>query len=247
MNKLTQSFAFNSQAIRTAGTPEEPLFVTKDVCNVLGISKYRDALARLDDDEGCRIKVDTPGGEQEMSAVTESGLYSLILRSNKPKAKQFKRWVTHRVLPSIRKEGYYGNKKKIEQLEKRNHFLTDHHLELMRHKLFNGDLNSFYEAQALWRARKGTGSFTKAAEIAGCSASVVSSRYKKYDHYLDGTRQERRKLPSSLIEDASPFELYDMVKEQIGWRAFLKAVAKRQPLVHRAEALLRKKIIAEQS
>ena len=82
-------------------------FVAKDVCEVLGISKYRDAVTRLDSDEGCPVLVDTPSGKQEMIAVNEPGLYSLILRSRKPEAKAFKRWVTHDVLPSIRRTGAY--------------------------------------------------------------------------------------------------------------------------------------------
>lgn len=85
----------------------EPWWVTKDVCTVLDISNYRDALNRLDDDERGSAKVDTLGGPQEMSIVNEPGLYTLIIRSNKPDAKKFKKWITHKVLPSIRKTGKY--------------------------------------------------------------------------------------------------------------------------------------------
>lgn len=86
----------------------EPWFVAKDVCDILGLTKYRDALMRLDeDDKGCPVLMDTPGGKQEMSTVNESGLYSLIFQSRKPEAKEFKRWVTSEVLPAIRKQGYY--------------------------------------------------------------------------------------------------------------------------------------------
>lgn len=86
----------------------EPLFVAKDLCEVLGLSKYRDAVARLDDDErGMPVVMDTPGGPQELTTVNESGLYALIFQSRKPEAKLFKKWVTSEVLPSIRKYGYY--------------------------------------------------------------------------------------------------------------------------------------------
>lgn len=85
----------------------EPWFVLKDVCKVLGISKYRDAAERLDDDERAPVRVDTLGGAQEMTAVNESGLYNVILRSDKPEAKPFRKWVTSEVLPSIRKNGGY--------------------------------------------------------------------------------------------------------------------------------------------
>jgi len=84
-----------------------PWFVAADVCRVLEISKYRDAITRLDEDERRPVIVDTPGGPQEMTTINESGLYSLILTSRKPTAKRFKRWVTGEVLPSIRMTGCY--------------------------------------------------------------------------------------------------------------------------------------------
>ncbi len=89
------------------GEDGEPMFVAKDVCSVLGISKYRDAIASLDEDEGCPVVVDTLGGAQKMTAVTEPGFYKLVMRSRKPEAKAFQRWVTHEVLPAIRRDGGY--------------------------------------------------------------------------------------------------------------------------------------------
>lgn len=86
----------------------EPWFVAKDVCECLAISKHRDAISRLDDDERGSLKVDTLGGKQEMATVNEYGLYSLVMSSRKPESKEFKRWVTHEVLPSIRKYGSYN-------------------------------------------------------------------------------------------------------------------------------------------
>lgn len=84
-----------------------PVFVAKDVCNILGITNYRDAVARLDDDERVSVIVDTLGGKQHANGITESGLYKLIMVSRKNEAKPFQRWVTHEVLPSIRKKGGY--------------------------------------------------------------------------------------------------------------------------------------------
>lgn len=81
--------------------------VLKDVCNILGISKYRDTAARLDADERGSVEVDTLGGTQQVIAVNESGLYHVILRSDKPEAAPFRKWVTSEVLPSIRKNGGY--------------------------------------------------------------------------------------------------------------------------------------------
>lgn len=94
-------------AIRVSTVEGEPWFVAKDVCDALGISKYRDAVSRLDDDERGSVLVDTLGGAQETSTISEPGLYKLIMRSRKPEAKAFQRWVTHEVLPAIRKTGGY--------------------------------------------------------------------------------------------------------------------------------------------
>lgn len=85
----------------------EPMFVAKDVCTALGLGNSRQALARLDDDEKGVISTDTPGGVQQMQAVNEAGLYVLVLSSRKPEAKAFKRWVTHEVLPALRRSGGY--------------------------------------------------------------------------------------------------------------------------------------------
>lgn len=86
----------------------EPWFVAKDVCECLAISKHRDAISRLDTDERGSLKVDTLGGKQEMATVNEYGLYSLVMSSRKPEAKEFKRWITHEVLPALRKTGSYS-------------------------------------------------------------------------------------------------------------------------------------------
>ena len=80
----------------------EPWFVAADVCRALGLGNSRQTLSYLDDDEKGVITSDTLGGKQEMSTINEPGLYSLILRSRKPEAKAFKRWITHEV---IRKTG----------------------------------------------------------------------------------------------------------------------------------------------
>lgn len=110
---------FNSEQfgrVRVIMSDNEPKFIAKDVCEILGISKYRDALNRLDPDEGCTVRVDTPGGKQEMRALTESGLYTLIIRSDKQEAKPFRKWITAEVLPTIRKHGAYLTEQKVEEV-----------------------------------------------------------------------------------------------------------------------------------
>ena len=92
----------------------EPEFVAADACRILEHSNPSAAVAGLDDDErGLRI-VETPSGAQRMVTVTEAGLYSLIIRSRKPEAKAFRRWITHEVLPAIRKTGGYGHAPALE-------------------------------------------------------------------------------------------------------------------------------------
>ncbi len=113
MNGL-QIFTYNGNEVRTVQKDGEPWWVLNDVCEVLGISKYRDTAARLEDDEREPIRVDTLGGAQEMLCVNESGLYNVILRSDKPEAKPFRKWVTSEVLPSIRKHGAYMTPETLE-------------------------------------------------------------------------------------------------------------------------------------
>lgn len=103
------AFQFNatSQEVRSLSIDSEPFFVAKDVCDILAISNNRDALSKLDSDEKLMSVIPTLGQNRKMWLVSESGLYALIMRSNKPEAKAFRKWVTSEVLPSIRKKGYY--------------------------------------------------------------------------------------------------------------------------------------------
>ena len=101
--------------VRTVLQNGEPWFVAKDVCDCLSIGNYRDAVSRLDDDERGSVEVDTLGGKQGMTAVNEYGLYNLVLSSRKPEAKEFKRWITHEVIPAIRKHGAYMTEDTIKK------------------------------------------------------------------------------------------------------------------------------------
>lgn len=110
MNNIT---TFNNPAfgsVRAVSVNDEPYFVGKDVAEILGYSNPRDALSKHVDAEDKGVaNCDTLGGTQELTVINESGLYSLILSSKLPKAKEFKRWVTAEVLPAIRKTGGYVN------------------------------------------------------------------------------------------------------------------------------------------
>ena len=107
MNGL-QVFNYNSSEVRTVMRDGEPWFCLVDVCRVLDLSSPHKVAERLDRDELTGIKVRSGGQTREMTFINESGLYSVILRSDKPDAKPFRKWVTSEVLPTIRKTGGYG-------------------------------------------------------------------------------------------------------------------------------------------
>lgn len=108
MSDLTP-FAFDGVDVRVVTDEHgEPWFVAADVARILGYREARDLTRGLDDDEKGPQIVRTLGGEQSMTTVTEAGLYSAILRSRVERAKAFRRWVTHEVLPAIRKTGSYS-------------------------------------------------------------------------------------------------------------------------------------------
>ncbi|TVP80442.1 MAG: hypothetical protein EA353_03735 [Puniceicoccaceae bacterium] len=108
---LTTAFEGN-QNIRVVGTFEQPWFVAKDVCDILGIQNVADTIAKtLDPDEAgvdtIYIRSGESGQNRQVSIVSESGLYALIFQSRKPEAKRFRKWVTSEVLPSLRRQGFY--------------------------------------------------------------------------------------------------------------------------------------------
>ncbi|EDP24819.1 phage antirepressor [Parvimonas micra] len=104
MNQL-KVFGFKQNEVRTILKDGEPWFVAKDVCEILEITNPTMALQRLDDDERAKFNL---GRQGETNIVNEPGLYTLILGSRKPEAKEFKRWITHEVIPAIRKTGSYS-------------------------------------------------------------------------------------------------------------------------------------------
>lgn len=98
-------FNFNNADVRTIEQSEQIWWVAKDVCEVLDIKNVTQAIQALDEDERAMFNI---GRQGETNIINEPGLYSLIIRSRKPEAKQFKRWITHEVIPSIRKTGTYA-------------------------------------------------------------------------------------------------------------------------------------------
>ena len=112
--------------VRTVTKQKEPWFAAVDVCRALEIGNSRMALSRLDEDEKGVSSIDTLGGNQKMQIINEPGLYSLILTSRKPEAKAFKRWITHEVIPSIRKYGAYVTDEVLDQMDEHPELIPEY-------------------------------------------------------------------------------------------------------------------------
>lgn len=115
MNEI-QTFNYNSNEVRTIQRDGEPWFVLRDVCGVLALGTPAKVAERLDEDEKGVSQIHTPGGDQSMTIINESGLYNVILRSDKPEAKPFRKWVTSDVLPTIRRHGMYATAETVEKM-----------------------------------------------------------------------------------------------------------------------------------
>lgn len=137
-NKL---MVFENEAfgkVRTLNLNGEPWFVAVDVCSVLDLSNPTIAVSRLDEDERAKFNL---GRQGDATIVNEPGLYTLVLGSRKPEAKAFKRWITHEVLPNIRKHGVYITDEKLklfaehpELLDALMKSLYAAHAENLRHR-----------------------------------------------------------------------------------------------------------------
>jgi len=110
---LPTLFNYEGKELRTVLLEGDPWFIGKDACDILELDTTQ--IRRLDDDEKGLHSIQTPGGYQPVTVINEYGLYSLVLGSRKPEAKTFKRWITHEVIPSIRKTGSYSVKPILPQ------------------------------------------------------------------------------------------------------------------------------------
>lgn len=108
-------FSYVGHDVRTVTLDGQPWFILADVARVLGLTNPSMVASRLDDDQKGLSQADTLGGSQQLVVINESGLYAVILRSDKPEAKQFRRWITGVVLPEIRQTGSYAPQRGIPQ------------------------------------------------------------------------------------------------------------------------------------
>lgn len=160
MGELTL-FTYQSHQVRTVLVDGEPWFVAADVARILG---YRDAFnmaRRLDkEDRGTRL-VSTPSGDQEMTVISEAGLYVAILGSQVPGAREFKRWITHEVIPTIRRTGRYesGPTKPMTELEMAQRYLA----ALRREQQLKAELEAAAPKAHSWDVlASGTGDYSVA-------------------------------------------------------------------------------------
>ena len=109
-----QIFEYQNKQIRTVEKDGTTWWVLKDICDALNLSSPHKVAERLDEDERCGIELRTSGGLQNTTVINESGLYNVILRSDKPEAIPFRKWVTSEVLPAIRKHGAYMTPETLE-------------------------------------------------------------------------------------------------------------------------------------
>lgn len=136
MTNAVSVFNFENQQVDIIIINGEPHFIGKQVCDILGYVNSRKALAdHVDVEDKGVTKCDTPGGKQDVTIINESGLYSLILSSKLPKAKEFKRWVTSEVLPSIRKTGKYEEPETDEMFLARAVIMANEKINALKNKV----------------------------------------------------------------------------------------------------------------
>ena len=231
-------------AVRSLLIDSDPWFVAADVCKALELEKTNRALSRLDDDEKGAHSVSTPGGRQRMSIISESGLYSLILGSRKPEARAFKRWITHEVIPSIRKHGAYMTDSLLDALEAHPEAVPEYLNRLRSENARNRELNRRLRL-ALPKAEY----YDAFVDPADCTnirttAKELGVPEKQFTRYLEEKkylfRDKNRKLfPRAVKKSAGLFLVRDFYTERgkLGHYTLITPAGKRHFLERTDEIL----------
>lgn len=231
-------------AVRSILIDSDPWFVAADVCKALELEKTNRALSRLDDDEKGAHSVSTPGGRQRMSIISESGLYSLILGSRKPEARAFKRWITHEVIPSIRKHGAYMTDSLLDALEAHPEAVPEYLNRLRSENARNRELNRRLRL-ALPKAEY----YDAFVDPADCTnirttAKELGVPEKQFTRYLEEKkylfRDKNRKLfPRAVKKSAGLFLVKDFYTERgkLGHYTLITPAGKRHFLERTDEIL----------
>ena len=231
-------------AVRSILIDGDPWFVAADVCKALEIEKTNRALSRLDDDEKGAHSVSTPGGRQRMSIISESGLYSLILGSRKPEVRAFKRWITHEVIPSIRKHGASMTDSLLDALEAHPEAVPEYLNRLRSENARNRELNRRLRL-ALPKAEY----YDAFVDPADCTnirttAKELGVPEKQFTRYLEEKkylfRDKNRKLfPRAVKKSAGLFLVRDFYTERgkLGHYTLITPAGKRHFLERTDEIL----------
>lgn len=231
-------------AVRSILIDGDPWFVAADVCKALELEKTNRALSRLDDDEKGAHSVSTPGGRQRMSIISESGLYSLILGSRKPEARAFKRWITHEVIPSIRKHGAYMTDSLLDALEAHPEAVPEYLNRLRSENARNRELTRRLRL-ALPKAEY-YDSFVDPADCTNIrtTAKELGVPEKQFTRYLEEKkylfRDKNRKLfPRAVKKSAGLFLVRDFYTERgkLGHYTLITPAGKRHFLERTDEIL----------
>ncbi|WP_435308838.1 BRO-N domain-containing protein [Sebaldella termitidis] len=191
MDKLLV-FNFNNNDIRTIEINDEIWWIASDICKILGYSNTTKTLEKLDDDERSNFKL---GRQGNANIINESGLYTLILKSEKKEAIPFRKWITHNVLPSLRKTGSYSinqTPKELELKEKEIQLKTAEFLNNMADGILIPEYKQILNAHAtkvltgdfllpLPAAGEVTYSATEIGKMLGISANMVGRLTKKHN------------------------------------------------------------------
>lgn len=205
-NTLSINFTFNESQVRTLSEGEVIWFVAKDVATILGHANPERAIRKYVDEEDQGVtELVTPGGIQNVTIISEYGVYSLILSSHTEEAKKFKHWVTHEVLPSIRKQGFYSvlpDQELIDLLVKRQSenptFLREAAVDLKSKKALE-QLAQDAQLRELWkqRAELPLGEYKSRLDvICNGNFTLLNKETKKYEKWY--TAFKARKVDYSL-------------------------------------------------
>lgn len=233
---IIQPFDFKGHQVRTLTfETSETWWVLSDVAKVLGVQNASDLAKRLDQDERSRFNL---GRQGEGWIVNESGLYKIVLRSDKPDAREFQRWVTHDVLPSIRRHGAYMSEDVVEHTLSDPDYLIRLANEIKKERAARavaeqkvGELQPKAKALDLLAAASGSYSVAEAAKMlsgAGCAMRVrdladwLSSNgwvYRRDGHWVasqervkNGHLMMRAYQSTGRLKDGSPFAFAPQVR-----------------------------------
>lgn len=208
-------FNHNGQSVRAFSIDGEPCFIAADILDALELN--RSSVALLDDDEKGVHTVDTPGGAQKLGYVTEAGMYSLVLRSRKPEAKTFKRWITHEVLPAIRRTGAYATAPALSGAELMAQALIEAHSTMATYQARVKELEPMAQSWEKLAAASGDYSVRDAAQVLCRDGGIQIGQNRLFRYlreanrpWLDGnSRPYQWAVDQGLVaEKISSFKFY---------------------------------------